>query len=166
MVYSPSSVNYSYTEPLNFLDDQQSFNNAFGNIPVMLLVSDRSSRAIEDSKTLRSKILDLCSLSHLHIFCDIIQLQYVGTATYDSKQMMLNISLSLQNLKLEFSFIANVITLTPDDLYQRYIQYLYLLLSDVMTWLFSIVTLFYRASHSIYIMQLPRTGINYLIFYF
>ena len=85
MVYSPSSVNYSYTEPLNFLDDQQSFNNAFGNIPVMLLVSDRSSRAIEDSKTLRSKILDLCSLSHLHIFCDIIQLQYVGTATYDSK---------------------------------------------------------------------------------
>ena len=85
MVYSPSSVNYSYTEPLNFLDDQQSFNNAFGNIPVMLLISDRSSRAIEDSKTLRSKILDLCSLSHLHIFCDIIQLQYVGTATYDSK---------------------------------------------------------------------------------
>ena len=38
----------------------------------------------EDSETLRSKILDLYSLSLLQIFCAIVQLRYVGTEPYDS----------------------------------------------------------------------------------
>ena len=99
----------------------------------MLIISARSSRAIEDSGFLRSKLLVLCSLFHLHLFCDIVQLQYVETTTYDSNQMMSDISLTLSNLKLEYRFKSNLITLTPDDLYRRYIEYLLLLPSHTMT---------------------------------
>ena len=119
--------------------------NIFSPNPVLLIISGRSSRAIKDSEIFRSKILDFCSLSYLHIICVIVQLQCVGTKTYDSNQMMSNIPLSLSNLKLEFLFKGNVISFTPDDLYRRYIQYLPLLPSDAMTWSFSLVTLFCHA---------------------
>ena len=59
--------------------------------------------------------------------------------------MMSDISLTLSNLKLEYRFKSNLITLTPDDLYRRYIEYLLLLPSHTMTWYFSLVTLFYYA---------------------
>ena len=57
--------------------------------------------------------------------------------------MMSDISLTLSNLKLEYR--GNVITLTPDYIYRRYIQYLPLLPSDTMIWYFRLVTLFYHA---------------------
>ena len=56
MVRSPSSVGCTYNEPFEFLDNQRSFDNMFGPNPVMLIVSARSSREIEDSETFRSKI--------------------------------------------------------------------------------------------------------------
>ena len=68
MIYSPFPVGCTYTRSLDFLDDQQSFDKIFGLNPVILLISVRSSRVIEDSESLRSKLLDLCSLYHLHIF--------------------------------------------------------------------------------------------------
>ena len=144
MICSPSPVGCTYTGTLDFLDDQQSFENIFGSNPVMLIISARFSRAIEDSETLRSKLLDLCSLSHLYMFCDIVQLQYVGTTMYDSNQIMSDISLALSTLKLEYRYKGNFISLTLDDLYRRYIQYLPLLSSNAMAWSFSLVTLFYH----------------------
>ena len=45
----------------------------------MLIITARSSRVIEDSETLSLKIVNLCSLSRLQFFGDIVQLQYVGT---------------------------------------------------------------------------------------
>ena len=58
---------------------------------------------------------------------------------------MLDISLALSTLKLEYYYKGNLISLTPDDLYRCYIQYLPLLLSDAMIWYLSLVTLFYHA---------------------
>ena len=115
----------------------------------MLIISARSSRAIEDSENLRSKLLVLCSLYRLHIFYDIVQLQYVGTATYDSNQIMSNISFTLSYVKLEYCF-KGLMTLTADDLYRFYIQYFPLLLSDNMTRSFSLVSLFTTCYFSIY----------------
>ena len=131
----------------------------------MLIISARSSRAIEDSENLCSKLLVLCSLSRLHIFCDIVQLQYVGTATYDSNQIMSNISFTLSYVKLEYCF-KGLITLTADDLYRFYIQYLPLLLSDDMTRTFSLVSLFTTCCFSLYKTQSSRTGFNYPKFRF
>ena len=44
----------------------------FGSHPVMLIVTGRSSRVIEDSENLPLNKLNIFSLSHLHIICDII----------------------------------------------------------------------------------------------
>ena len=87
----------------------------------MLLVITRSFCAIEESDTLRSKLSTLCSRSQLHIFCNIVQLQYVGTKSFDSNQMMSDTSLALKNLKLKFQFKGKNISLVPDNLYRRYI---------------------------------------------
>ena len=78
MVYYPSSIVCTYTGPLDFLDDQQRFSNIFRHNPVMLLVIARSSRAIEDSENLHSKLLDLCSLSHLPIFATLSSYNTLG----------------------------------------------------------------------------------------
>ena len=64
---SPSSVGSTFNIPLDFIDDQTSFGNIFGFHPVIWIVTTRSSRAIEDSDSLRV-FFNLCSLFHLYIF--------------------------------------------------------------------------------------------------
>ena len=128
-VHFYSSVSSIYTGTLSFIVNQAIFNDIFGSNPVMLIFITRSYHTIEVSSTLRLKILNLCSLFQLHIFCDIIQLQYVGTTTYNSNQTMSNIALALSNLEIEFHFL---IKLTPNDLYRRYIQYLLFLHSNAI----------------------------------
>ena len=68
MARIPSSVGSTYTRTLDFLDNQSSFDNIFGLASDMLLVTARSSRAIEEVDTLRSKISTMCSRSQLHLF--------------------------------------------------------------------------------------------------
>ena len=112
MIRSPS-VDSTYNRPFDFLDNQSSFDNIFDIAPEMVLITSRSSRAIEESDTLRSNLDTICSLSQLHIFCNIVQLQYVGTDTYDSNQMMADIAKALSNLKFEFQLRGETINLTP-----------------------------------------------------
>ena len=59
-----------------------------------------------------SRILKLSALKPFSFtyFCDIVQLQYVGTTTYDSNQMMSDISLDLFTLKLEYHYKGNLIS--------------------------------------------------------
>ena len=63
MVCSPSSVGSICTGPLDFLDNQSSFDNIFGLAPDILLVTTRFLCAIEKSETLRSKLSTLSSPS-------------------------------------------------------------------------------------------------------
>ena len=112
IVQSPS-VDSAYNGPLDFLDNQSSFDNIFGIAPEILLITTRSSRAIEESDTLRSKLDIICSLSQLHNFCNIVQLQYIGIDTYDSNQMISDISKTLSNLKLEFQLRGKLLMLPP-----------------------------------------------------
>ena len=44
----------------------------FSSHSVMLIVTARSSVVIEYSDNFHLKILNLCSFSHLYIFCDIV----------------------------------------------------------------------------------------------
>ena len=67
----------------------------------MLLVTARYFRVIEESNTLRSKLLTLRSRFQLHIFYNILQLQYVEIENYDSNQMMSDISLAHLTVKIE-----------------------------------------------------------------
>ena len=76
----------TYTGPLHFLDSHASFDAIFGNDPVMLRLTNRSKGKFTTEVTdyIRSKVHAFCNLCRLHIFCDSVQLKYVGTEVYDS----------------------------------------------------------------------------------
>ena len=57
----------------------------------MLLITARSSRVIEDSDNLRSKLYTLCNHSQLHIFCNIVRNRYLRLQSDD----VLHLSCSL-----------------------------------------------------------------------
>ena len=75
-----------YLGLVDFRNNQQSSDSIFGINPVMLRVSKRAANtyAIEDTKYLGNKQTEYCDLFQLQLFCDIVQLQYVGTNTYDT----------------------------------------------------------------------------------
>jgi len=137
----------TYLGPMNFLDNQASFVSVFGLNPVMLRVSKRvvDTCAIEDTEYLATKLGNYCDTCQLHLFYDIVKLQFVGTTVYDTHRMMHNIYLALSSLKLESRVNGKTITLTPDSLYQRFIEFTPLLYPNATSWLFSLVTLFYNA---------------------
>ena len=55
-------------------------------------------------------------------------------------------------------------SLTPDDLFSRYTEFIFLLLSKALTWSFSLVTLFFHAFF-LDLQETVRLGvISYLIY--
>ena len=63
-----SSIGCTYTNPFDFLDNQDNLNTNFDYNSVILVVTVRNYCAIEVVDTLRLKCLTLFSLSQLHIF--------------------------------------------------------------------------------------------------
>ena len=59
--------------------------------------------------------------------------------------MMHDIYFALSGLKLVYKSQGKLVTLTPDTLYQQFIEFLPLLNPNAITWYFSLVTLFYNA---------------------
>ena len=78
------------------------------------------------------------------MFCDSIQLKYVGTGIY-SQKILSNISFALSKLKMIYTVRGNFITLTSYDLFGSLNAFLPLLSPNVMSWLFCLVTLFFHA---------------------
>ena len=137
----------TYLGSLDFMDSQTSFDSIFGNTPVMLRVTRRAvgSCATEETEYLATRINTYCDLCQLHLFCSIVKLQFVGTVDYDTHRMMHNIYLTLFELKLVYKSHGKLITLTPDTLYQQFIEFSPLLPPNATTSSFSLVTLFYNA---------------------
>ena len=125
----------TYTGSLNFLDSQDSFDLIFGSHPTIFrLTSGKNQQcASKDTVYLATKLNEFCNFCQLHIFCDSVQLQYVGTETYDSQKMLADISLALSSLKMISTHKGKIVVLTPDDLYSRYIEFLPLLAPNAMT---------------------------------
>ena len=59
--------------------------------------------------------------------------------------MMHDIYLALSGLKLNFVHEKKAVSITPDMLYQRFIEFSSLLPPTATAWFFSLVTLFYNA---------------------
>ena len=55
------------------------------------------------------------------------------------------ISLALFNLKMTNIFRDRTMSLTLDDLFSRYTEFLHLLSPNALTWLFILVTLFFHS---------------------
>ena len=113
----------------------------------MLRVSKRAAGTctIKDTEYLATKLGKYCDTCQLHLFCDIVKLQFVGTTVYDSHRMMHDIYLSLSSLKLESKSNGKTTYLTPDSLFQRFIEFTSLLSLNATSWSFSLVTIFYNA---------------------
>ena len=113
----------------------------------MLRVSKRAAGAcaIEDTEYMASKMTNHCDLCQLHLFFDIVKLQYVGTETYDTHRMLNDIYLALSDLNLVSKVNGKSISLTLDTLYQRFIEFSPLLPPNATSCSFSLVTLFYNA---------------------
>ena len=81
-----SRESMTYTGPLDFLDSQSQFDLIFGPTPTMLCLAPGKNKqcASEDTEYLATKLLEFCNFCQLNIFCDSVQLQYVGTDLYDS----------------------------------------------------------------------------------
>ena len=85
-VVAPPAGVMTFAGPLNVLYIQSSVDHISGLNPIMLQIIPRSERqcATEDTEYLTSKVLNFCNLYRLNIFCNSVQLKYVGTASYDS----------------------------------------------------------------------------------
>ena len=136
----------TYTGSLLFLDSQDVFDDIFGSDFTMLnlIPRKRGQCANENTDYLLSKVNEFCNLCRLHIFCDSIQLKYVGMDVYDSQKMLVDISLALSTLKMVYTVRGKNISLTPDDLFSRFTSFLPLLLPNVMSLSFYLVTLVFR----------------------
>ena len=111
------------------------FDDIFGPDLTMLnqIPRKRGKFANENTDYLLSKVNELCTLYRLHIFCDSIQLKYVGTNVYDSQKMLVEISLALSKLKMVYTVRSKKIYLTPDDLFSNFTSFLTFLLPNAMT---------------------------------
>ena len=58
--------------------------------------------------------------------------------------MLHDIYLALSRLKLVSKVNDKIIYLTPDDLYKRFIEFVFILSPDTTTWSFTLVTLLYN----------------------
>ena len=92
-----------------------------------------------------NKLTKYCDLYLLHLFCNIVQLQYVGTKTYDTHRILHEICLALSGQQLVSKINGKTIFLTPDTLYQRFIEFSSLLIPNTTAWSFSLVTLLCNA---------------------
>ena len=111
-----------------------------------------------------SKVIAFCNLCQLYIFCDSVQLKYVGTAIYDSQKVLVDIPIALFSLKVVSNYKGRTIYFTPDDLFSRFTKFLSLLTLNAMTWLFSIVTLFLNSLPLEIYEVVQLEGFFYLIY--
>ena len=141
IVYSKGTM--TYTGPLDFVDSQPRFDLYFEPNPTMLRLSfgKNNQCATEDTEYLAYKLLSFCNSCQLHLFCDLVQFQYARTISYDSQKMIADISITLNSLKKISTHRRRTFSLTPDDLYSRFIEFIPFLSHNAMAWSFSLVAL-------------------------
>ena len=137
----------TYLGSLDLLDRQVSFDYIFGLYPAMLRVSKRvaDTCVIEDTEYLATRLTKYCDFCQFHLFCSIIELQFIGTENYDTYGMMHDIYPALSRLTLVSKVNGKLISLTPDALYQHFIEFLPLLHPKTAAWSSSLVNLFHNA---------------------
>ena len=133
--------------PIDSLESQSIFDTIFGSYPTILRLSQRgkTSCATENTEYLAARFLIFLHSCQLNIFCDTVQLQYIGTKSYDSHKILTNITLALSFLKMVSHHKGRTASLIPDDLLNRFVEFLPLLSPSTVTWSFSLNTLFFNA---------------------
>ena len=99
-----------YTGSLLFLDSQDVFDDIFGSDLTMLnlIPHKRGQCANTNTDYLLSKVNTFYNLCRLNIFCDSVQLKYVGTDVYDSQKMLADILSHFRRLKWFILFAVKI----------------------------------------------------------
>ena len=105
----------TFTDSLDFLDSQDIFDIIFGDDPTMLTLTLRKKGkcATDNTNYLIKKLDEFCNFCPLHIFCDSVQLKYVGTDVYNSQKYLRIFHLNFRNLKWFIPFAEEIFSLTP-----------------------------------------------------
>ena len=148
-----SNVIYSYHGPLDFADDQASFNSIFGANPQMTIPTVHrkhnasqlmESQSPEFQKKLQ-KFIDACIFD---IFVDLCKMDYVGSDYIkDDIKAVQAIEKRIKSLKMQFlSHKSNTfITVHPNDLYTKYLNLIPCLPKNPAKWNIILCTTFYNA---------------------
>ena len=67
------------------------------------------------------------------MFCDYIQLQYIGMDTYDSQKILADISLAFSKLKMAYTVREKQVACTLDTLFSTFIIFFSLLSPNFMS---------------------------------
>ena len=105
----------TYLESMDFGDNQYSFTSIFGPNPTIIRIDrcEVGSCATEETEYLRQKLSNFCDLYRFHLLYNIIQLQYVGTYTYNTYRLLQDICLDISSLKLETKINGKLNSLIP-----------------------------------------------------
>ena len=105
----------TFTDSLDFLDSQYTFDIVFGDDPTMLTLTPRKKGqcTTENMDDFITKLNEFCNLCRLHIFCDSVQLKYVGTDVYNAQKYLRIFYLNFRNLKWFIPFAEEIFSLTP-----------------------------------------------------
>ena len=112
---------------------------------VTTLALVKTSLALENVVTVQDKVSALVSLSRLLIFYRIVHRRYVGSADFDKSEIIADVETELSSLKLETRVRGQTHCISPDELYQRYQNFIPLLPDDTHDWSFRLVVLFLNA---------------------
>ena len=105
----------------------------------------KKSLAVEEFFSVHDKICKFVSLSHLLIFCRIVQRRYVGSSDFDQSEIIADVETELSRLKLETRVRGQHQHMSPDELYRRYQDFIPLLPDDAHDWSFHLVVMFLNA---------------------
>jgi len=93
-----------YTGSIIVLDEQPSVYLIFGTTLTIICPTQRVNKyyATEGTEYFKAKVIAFYRQCQLHIFCNFIQLKYVGTSTYDSQKILADISIPLSSIKVKY----------------------------------------------------------------
>ena len=135
------NVGATYTGPLDFLDNQATFNLLWPN-PTPVFVHPPNSGGITDITIKLRSFFELCQLQ---IFNSVFRLDYVGSTENLDAHTIEAIGTNLRHLSMVYTVKGETKSASPDAIYQRYLEELPMLPEDAETWGFNLVNLFWMS---------------------
>ena len=145
-----SSLVSSYHGPLDFVDNQHSFNSIFGQNATLLHVNRHTTisagESIEDTTLIPKLIHKFFSECKYDVFVSICRDDYVGTNFVpNNSQAIQEICSKIQYFKMEYNVGTTQKTCHPNDLYTKYLTLASSLPTDSTAWNIVLCTTFYNA---------------------
>jgi hypothetical protein len=141
--HNTSSSSFTYTGPLDFLDNQTSWSKLWPN-PAPALVNPPGDGGIID---ISPSIQNPCNMYHMLLFTDIFRLDYVGSHQKLDAKSIESIGARLRRYTMVYTTnnSPDQRYSSPDSIYHHYLEELPILPDDAQSWGFNLVNLFWSS---------------------